>query len=124
MIEAIELVPPLSGMAGFTPQFFARRIQFGHAHLKFSVVRVGMTGNAGHPFETVGGCLGCFDRLMAIDTSGRKMPPRQRKPALLMAGQGEQGRLIDVFVVAFLAVVEVGRRRKLAAMNVLVAIRA
>ncbi len=40
-----------------------------------------------------------------------------------MAGQSKQGRPVDVFVVAFLAMVEVGRRRKLAAMDVLVAIR-
>ncbi len=60
---------------------------------------------------------------MAVNASSCQMPARQREVRFLVPGEGEHGGAIDILVVAHLAAVEIRRGCKLAAVNILVAIR-
>lgn len=62
--------------------------------------------------------------LVTIGARNRNVPARQHEVRLLVLGQAERGRLVSLEVMAAVARIKVGRRRKLPRMLVRVTIHA
>lgn len=89
-------------------------------------MRVGVAGGTGERLKVISGlpCARAFPPLVAVHARCSNMRPCENKDGLLVPGQGERCDVEIVFGVTLLALVQIWRCGKLAAMSILVAIAA
>ncbi len=128
MIELIEFLPCLGGMASLAPAGLSVDHTL-HAFAELPLMRVFVTGRAGQVLKMIerrslglGGCIG--RDLMTLEAGHRQMGSGQQKPRLFMSCQPKCRRFIAIQRVALLAAIQVRRCRELSLMFISMAVEA
>jgi len=129
VVETLEVIPLLGGVAGLAAEGSSVGAQFLHGFGELALVRIFVAGFAIQVFPMVendgfGGGVGVFRLLVAVGAGHGDVAAGESKAGVFVALQGERGRLPAVHCVATLALVEVRRLDELAVVAVLVTVGA